>query len=127
MPPGRLLPRGGVPGVSHREEASGKTQDTLERLCLSAGLGTPSGIPPEELEEVSGVLESCTAILAVGIRSRESKIAFSRETLGMLSVFLCWISVIFGISKPARSQRVFLLGGGGVAVSQREYDSPEFV
>ncbi|KAI3364145.1 hypothetical protein L3Q82_010962, partial [Scortum barcoo] len=31
----------------------GKTQDTLERLCLSAGLGTPYGIPPEELEEVS--------------------------------------------------------------------------
>ncbi|KAK3548161.1 hypothetical protein QTP70_004840 [Hemibagrus guttatus] len=27
----------------HREEAPGKTQDTLERLCLSAGLGTPRG------------------------------------------------------------------------------------
>ncbi|KAI3357970.1 hypothetical protein L3Q82_002994 [Scortum barcoo] len=39
--------------MSHREEAQGKTQDTLERLCLSAGLGTPRG-PPEELEEVSG-------------------------------------------------------------------------
>jgi len=25
----------------------------LERLCLSAGLGTPRG-PPEELEEVAG-------------------------------------------------------------------------
>ncbi|KAI3356591.1 hypothetical protein L3Q82_017792 [Scortum barcoo] len=35
----------GVPGVSHREEASGKTQDTLERLCLSTGLGTPRGPP----------------------------------------------------------------------------------
>ncbi|KAI3376166.1 hypothetical protein L3Q82_016693 [Scortum barcoo] len=42
--------------MSHREEAPGKTQDTLERLCLSAGLGTPRG-PPEELEEVSGVRE----------------------------------------------------------------------
>ncbi|KAI3377042.1 hypothetical protein L3Q82_000255 [Scortum barcoo] len=31
--------------MSHREEASGKTQDTLERLCLSAGLGTPRGPP----------------------------------------------------------------------------------
>ncbi|KAI3377266.1 hypothetical protein L3Q82_009173, partial [Scortum barcoo] len=40
--------------MSHQEEeASGKTQDTLERLCLSAGLGTPRG-PPEELEKVSG-------------------------------------------------------------------------
>ncbi|KAK3509762.1 hypothetical protein QTP70_008395 [Hemibagrus guttatus] len=40
MPPG---PWGGVPGMPHREEAPGKTQDTLERLCLSAGLGTPRG------------------------------------------------------------------------------------
>ncbi|KAI3375400.1 hypothetical protein L3Q82_021886, partial [Scortum barcoo] len=31
--------------MSHREEALGKTQDTLERLCLSAGLGTPQGPP----------------------------------------------------------------------------------
>ncbi|KAI3351359.1 hypothetical protein L3Q82_005903 [Scortum barcoo] len=31
--------------MSHREEAPGKTQDTLERLCLSAGLGTPRGPP----------------------------------------------------------------------------------
>ncbi|KAI3368027.1 hypothetical protein L3Q82_026851 [Scortum barcoo] len=31
--------------VSHREEGPGKTQDTLERLCLSAGLGTPRGPP----------------------------------------------------------------------------------
>ncbi|KAK3556314.1 hypothetical protein QTP70_007118 [Hemibagrus guttatus] len=33
----------GVPGMPHQEEAPGKTQDTLERLCLSAGLGTPQG------------------------------------------------------------------------------------
>ncbi|KAK3527334.1 hypothetical protein QTP86_021953 [Hemibagrus guttatus] len=33
----------GVPGMPHREQAPGKTQDTLERLCLSAGLGTPWG------------------------------------------------------------------------------------
>ncbi len=32
---------GGVPGTSHREETSGKTQDTLEGLCLPTGLGTP--------------------------------------------------------------------------------------
>ncbi|XP_057709915.1 uncharacterized protein LOC130927844 isoform X2 [Corythoichthys intestinalis] len=30
-----------VPGMSHRREAPGTTQDMLERLCLSAGLGTP--------------------------------------------------------------------------------------
>ncbi|KAK3545623.1 hypothetical protein QTP70_008562, partial [Hemibagrus guttatus] len=29
--------------MPHWEEAPGKTQDTLERLCLSAGLGTPRG------------------------------------------------------------------------------------
>ncbi|MEQ2295600.1 hypothetical protein AMECASPLE_016073, partial [Ameca splendens] len=32
---------GGVPGTSHREEAQGTAQDTLEGLCLLAGLGTP--------------------------------------------------------------------------------------
>ncbi|KAI3365743.1 hypothetical protein L3Q82_000753 [Scortum barcoo] len=48
--------------MSHREEASGKTQDTLERLCLSAGLGTPR-VPPEELEEVSGVREVWASLL----------------------------------------------------------------
>ncbi|KAI3377251.1 hypothetical protein L3Q82_009155 [Scortum barcoo] len=32
-------------GMSHREEALGKTQDTLERLCLSAGLGKPQNPP----------------------------------------------------------------------------------
>ncbi|MEQ2225523.1 hypothetical protein ILYODFUR_018347 [Ilyodon furcidens] len=31
---------GGVPGTSHWEEAQGTAQDTLEGLCLSAGLGT---------------------------------------------------------------------------------------
>ncbi|KAI3360859.1 hypothetical protein L3Q82_013083, partial [Scortum barcoo] len=55
-------PLGGVPGMSHREEASGKTQDTLEKLCLSAGLGTPRG-PLEELEEVSGVREVWASLL----------------------------------------------------------------
>ncbi|KAK3541945.1 hypothetical protein QTP86_008164 [Hemibagrus guttatus] len=34
-------PWGGVSGMPHREETPGKTQDTLERLCLSADLGTP--------------------------------------------------------------------------------------
>ncbi|KAK3560105.1 hypothetical protein QTP86_033893, partial [Hemibagrus guttatus] len=40
MPPGRL-PGEVFPGMPHREEAPGKTQDT--GLCLSAGLGTPRG------------------------------------------------------------------------------------
>ncbi|KAK3518508.1 hypothetical protein QTP70_001522 [Hemibagrus guttatus] len=38
-----MSPWRGVLGMPHREEAPGKTQDTLERLCLSAGLGTPRG------------------------------------------------------------------------------------
>ncbi|KAJ0068126.1 hypothetical protein NL108_016284 [Boleophthalmus pectinirostris] len=42
MPPGRL-PREVF--MSHQEEAPGKTQDTLEGLCFSAGLGTPRGPP----------------------------------------------------------------------------------
>ncbi|MEQ2297775.1 hypothetical protein AMECASPLE_038108 [Ameca splendens] len=32
---------GGVPCTSHWEEAQGMAQDTLEGLCLLAGLGTP--------------------------------------------------------------------------------------
>ncbi|KAI3353651.1 hypothetical protein L3Q82_004825 [Scortum barcoo] len=40
--------------MSHREEALGEDPGHAgEKLCLSAGLGTPRG-PPEELEEVSG-------------------------------------------------------------------------
>ncbi|KAI3354196.1 hypothetical protein L3Q82_018734 [Scortum barcoo] len=44
MPPGRL-PREVFQACPTEEEAQGKTQDTLERLCLSAGLGTPQGPP----------------------------------------------------------------------------------
>ncbi len=36
---------GGILGLSHREEAPGKTQDMLEGLCLSACLATPWGSP----------------------------------------------------------------------------------
>ncbi|TWW74689.1 hypothetical protein D4764_14G0006920 [Takifugu flavidus] len=43
MPPGRLP--GEVFRACLRQEAPGKTQDTLERLCLSTGLGK-SGDPP---------------------------------------------------------------------------------
>ncbi|KAI3372591.1 hypothetical protein L3Q82_023065, partial [Scortum barcoo] len=46
-----LSRKGGVPGMSHREEASGR--DTLERLCLSRLAWKCLGIPLEELEEVS--------------------------------------------------------------------------
>ncbi|MED6281826.1 hypothetical protein CHARACLAT_025900 [Characodon lateralis] len=54
---------GGVPGTSHREEAQGTTQDTLEGLCLSAGLGTP-WFPPEELEDVSGERDVWASLLS---------------------------------------------------------------
>ncbi|KAI3377238.1 hypothetical protein L3Q82_009150, partial [Scortum barcoo] len=39
------LPREVFQACPTREEAPGMTQDTLERLCLSAGLGTPQGPP----------------------------------------------------------------------------------
>ena len=32
---------GGVPGTTSAEETSGKTQDSVERLYLNTGLGTP--------------------------------------------------------------------------------------
>lgn len=34
-------PQGGVSGMSITEETLGLTQDTLNVLCVSAGLGTP--------------------------------------------------------------------------------------
>ncbi|MEQ2193817.1 hypothetical protein XENOCAPTIV_015096, partial [Xenoophorus captivus] len=36
---------GGVPGTSHVEEAQGTARNTLDGLCLSAGLGTPWAPP----------------------------------------------------------------------------------
>ncbi|KAI3370535.1 hypothetical protein L3Q82_025294 [Scortum barcoo] len=57
MPPGRL-PREVFQACPTGRRPSGKTQDTLERLCLSDWPGNASGIPPEELEEVSGCEES---------------------------------------------------------------------
>ncbi|KAI3360603.1 hypothetical protein L3Q82_002471 [Scortum barcoo] len=50
-------PQGGwalPPGMSHREEALGKTQDTLERLCLSVGLGTPRESPQKSWRKCLG-------------------------------------------------------------------------
>ena len=45
--------------MPHREEALGKTQDTLEGLCHSAGLRTPR----EELEEASEEREVWASLL----------------------------------------------------------------
>ncbi|TWW77310.1 Proton-coupled folate transporter Heme carrier protein 1 PCFT/HCP1 [Takifugu flavidus] len=60
MPPGTSLVRcsGHVPPVRDPRE----TQDTLERLCLSTGLGTP-GDPSDELEEVAGEREVWASLL----------------------------------------------------------------
>ncbi|KAI3363753.1 hypothetical protein L3Q82_001368 [Scortum barcoo] len=63
------------------KEALGKTQDTLERLCLSAGLGTPQG-PPEELEEVSGPGHTAILTIILLIRLKDS-------ALLLLSVVTC--------------------------------------
>ncbi|KAI3377057.1 hypothetical protein L3Q82_000265 [Scortum barcoo] len=50
-----LRDRGGVPGVSHREEALGEDPGHAERDYVSRlAWERISGIPPEELEEVSG-------------------------------------------------------------------------
>lgn len=46
-------PLGDVPSVSHQEEVLRKTQDLLERLCLSASLEVPQ-TPPGRAEELKG-------------------------------------------------------------------------
>ncbi|KAK3567833.1 hypothetical protein QTP86_027230 [Hemibagrus guttatus] len=68
MPPGRL------PGEVFRacptgEEAPGKTQDTLERLCLSLAWER-LGVPPEELEDVSGEREIGYELEEIGIEKK---------------------------------------------------------
>ncbi|MED6236919.1 hypothetical protein ATANTOWER_016138 [Ataeniobius toweri] len=65
---------GGVPGTSHREEAQGTAQDTLEGLCLSAGLGTPWAPPGGAGGGVSGEgrLGVCAESAAPATRSRIS-------------------------------------------------------
>lgn len=40
-------------GMSYWEETPRKTQDALQGLCLSSGLGMPWGPPQDELEEVT--------------------------------------------------------------------------
>ncbi|KAI3361864.1 hypothetical protein L3Q82_002189 [Scortum barcoo] len=63
MPPGRL-PREVFQACPTREEAQGKkTQDTLERLCLSAGLGTPRGPPGRAGGSVWGVKVTLSALI----------------------------------------------------------------
>ncbi|KAI3369935.1 hypothetical protein L3Q82_024738, partial [Scortum barcoo] len=62
------------PGMSHREQASGKIQDMLERLCLSAGLEMPWS-PLEELEEVSGVREVWASLLRLLPSATQSRIS----------------------------------------------------
>ncbi|KAI3374045.1 hypothetical protein L3Q82_022600 [Scortum barcoo] len=52
MPPGRL-PREVLPGMSHREEAQGRPR-TRWRDYVSRLAWERLGVPPEELEEVSG-------------------------------------------------------------------------
>lgn len=51
-------PWGGVPGMSHCGKASGKTQDTLERLRLWR-----LRIPAEKLEKLVRVSEVCASLL----------------------------------------------------------------
>ncbi|KAI3361666.1 hypothetical protein L3Q82_002031 [Scortum barcoo] len=59
-------PQGGVPGMSHREEASGRPR-TRWRDYVSRLAWERLGVPPEELEEVSGpdVLCNDAALLSV--------------------------------------------------------------
>ncbi|KAI3352477.1 hypothetical protein L3Q82_005427 [Scortum barcoo] len=73
--------------MSHREEASGKTQDTLEKLCLSAGLGTPRGPPEKSWRKCLGLL-ACVFQLQEAEKSTffQFGAALQQEALLMLAI-----------------------------------------
>ncbi|KAI3375578.1 hypothetical protein L3Q82_003712 [Scortum barcoo] len=55
--------------MSHREEASGKTQDTCWRDYVSQLAWERLGVPPEELEEVSGLPAVFPVVGVASLRS----------------------------------------------------------
>ena len=73
MPPGRL-PFGGFPGTSDGEETLRQTQNPLERLYISSGLGTPRDPPGGAGERCwgEGGLESPGEPTASATRPRTS-------------------------------------------------------
>ncbi|KAI3363927.1 hypothetical protein L3Q82_001530 [Scortum barcoo] len=67
--------------MSHREEASGKTQDTLERLCLSAGLGNASGSPRKSWRKCLGVDHGGEQRLKPGVRKYFCELTLDTNTV----------------------------------------------
>ncbi|MEQ2241298.1 hypothetical protein ILYODFUR_023960 [Ilyodon furcidens] len=93
---------GGVPGTSHREEAQGTAQDTLEGLCLSAGLGTPWTPPGRTGDGVWG----------------EGRLGVSAESVAPAT----W----FRIKRKTTSMNTFRLQGKGLhSASFRSKNVPE--
>ncbi|KAI3359246.1 hypothetical protein L3Q82_002765 [Scortum barcoo] len=99
--------------MSHREEASGKTQDTLERLCLSTWPGNASEVPPEELEEVSGVKPSPCPRWALGWHPRLCRYASPGQLSGIaINLSRANPSIkLFGIWQLLKGQRGFKSNG----------------
>ncbi|KAI3369961.1 hypothetical protein L3Q82_024762 [Scortum barcoo] len=72
MPPGRL-PREGVPGMSHQGGGPGKGRPrTRWRDYVSQLAWERLGVPPEELEEVSGVREVWASLLQTAASATRS-------------------------------------------------------
>ncbi|MEQ2230860.1 hypothetical protein ILYODFUR_033603, partial [Ilyodon furcidens] len=86
---------GGVPGTSHWEEAQGTTQDTLEGLCLSAGLGRPWA-PPGGGVWGEGRLGVSAESAAPATRSRiKRKMTTDRSQKNML--LNLYLTVVFSL------------------------------
>ncbi|KAI3363344.1 hypothetical protein L3Q82_011969 [Scortum barcoo] len=87
-------PMGGVPGMSHREEALGEDPghagDYVSRLAWER-----LGVPPEELEEVSGVREVWASLLRL-LPPRPgpgSSCSNKLSGIGSTALDMCWLCI----------------------------------
>ncbi|KAI3352369.1 hypothetical protein L3Q82_005335 [Scortum barcoo] len=100
--------------MSHREEALGKTQDTLEKLCLSAGLGTPRGPPGRAGGSVWGVApcsSSDVPLSSVQVSKKSQPLGLIIVATSAISVLVTVIFILLIIPRPMTQEEEVELRG----------------